>query len=319
VLASVLAGLHPASAAGDLTIHTARFQLGSLALRDVSVTVRERGAGYVTCVTAMIGAAHVDACGALQLVNGQMMVQRGRARLVIPRQDWDGATLTTTTVAADVSGNLSRLELDLRGTAKTELADLHAGHARATLRQLELPFSVHASLANGGLEIVEAAPLIVRVGGASLAAFGSTLELAPTITLHAGWPHWRADVAWSGVELGSLLSAATGGRVAGTGVLDGELAFRGNGATVTLARGIAIATGGELELTDMAWRDRLVASLRERDLAIHRRVAATLSDFAYSRLALVFGADPAVQISINGRGKHIAQDLDLVVNVRSQP
>jgi hypothetical protein len=95
--------------------------------------------------------------------------------------------------------------------------------------------------------------------------------------------------------------------------------LQGDGANVTLAGGLAVASGGELRLTDAAWRDRLAASAWDKDLAIHRRVAAALADFAYSRLTLAFGADPTVQLSINGRGKRVAQDLDLVVNVRSQP
>jgi len=318
VVASVLAGLHPASASA-VTVRTAQFQLGAVALRDVSVAVRDVGAGYETCVTAKISGASVSACGALRLVNGQLLVRRGHARLVIPGQDGDGATLATTTVVADLSGNLSRLELDLRGTATTARVELHSGHASATLRQLALPFAVHTSLANGELQIAEAAPLIVRVGGAMVAAFGATVELAPTITLHAGWPHWRAEIAWTGVALGAVLSTATGGRVVGTGALDGELAFRGNGTNATLVRGVANAAGGDLKLTDGAWIGRLAASARGQDLSIHRRIAATLADFAYSRLALVFGTDPAVQISLDGRGKRIAQDLDLVVNVRSLP
>jgi len=319
VLVLLVAGSAPARAAGDVTLHTARLQLGSLELRDVSVVVHDRGHGYETCVSANIRAAHLDACGSLTTVNGQLLVERGHAELVIPGQDWDGATLAQTTVSADVSGNLSRLELRLRGTARTALVDLHAGPARAMLRELDLPFAVLATFDRVELKIGEEAPLIVRVGGATLSAVGASVDLAPTITLHAGWPRWQADVAWSGVELGPVLDAASGGRLAGTGALDGQLAFRGDGANVTLIGGHAAASDGELRLADATWRDRLAASARDKDLAIHRRVAATLADFAYSRLTLAFGADPTVQISINGRGKRVAQDLDLVVNVRSQP
>jgi hypothetical protein len=166
--------------------------------------------------------------------------------------------------------------------------------------------------------VTEDAPLIVHVGAAKVAALGTSIAVAPTITVHAGWPHWRAEIAWGGVDLGPVLRAATGGRIAGTGALSGVLAFRGDRGEVTLARGVASAGEGELQLSDAGWRARLAETARG-GVAIHDRIAATLSDFTYSRFQMVFGADPIVRFAIAGRGKRIAQDLDLVVNVRSQP
>jgi hypothetical protein len=53
--------------------------------------------------------------------------------------------------------------------------------------------------------------------------------------------------------------------------------------------------------------------------ALHQRIAATLADFEFLRLAAVLhpaGSDPDLQITVQGRGKQIAQDLDLTINLR---
>jgi hypothetical protein len=252
----------------------------------------------------------------LQYRNGQLFVRRGRVTLVIPRRTSDRMSLATTTVTTALSGNLSTLDLELAGSVKTEQLALHAPLAHATLHDLALPFSVRVRRTDGALQITEAAPLIVRVGKSSLAAADAKLAVSPVITLHPGWPHWRVDLAWSGVELGPALAAASRGRISGSGSLAGELAFRGDGTDVQLVRGFALAQrGGELRITDPALRASLVSSFRDR-LAIQQRLAATLSDFAYSTLAMTFGPDPLIQISIRGRGKRVAQDLTLAVNFR---
>jgi len=317
VLALFAVGVAPARASSaNVSIHTGGLQLGSISLRDVTVTVHTTDHGAKTCVSAAIGNAKIRGCGWLQDRNGQLMVRRGRVTLVIPRQASDGMSLAKTTVTTTLAGNLSTLDLELAGSVKTDHLALHAPLTHATLHDLALPFSVRVRRTDGALQITEASPLVVRVGKSSLAAADATLSVTPIITLHPGWPHWRVDIGWSGVELGPALAAASHGRISGTGSLSGELAFRGDGTDVRLVRGFALAQrGGELRITDPELRASLVSAFRDR-LAIQQRLAATLSDFAYSTLAMTFGADPMIHISIRGRGKRVAQDLTLAVNFR---
>jgi hypothetical protein len=121
-----------------------------------------------------------------------------------------------------------------------------------------------------------------------------------------------------GLELHRVLAAFAHGHADGDGILDGELALRIDGAGTTFERGAlhSRAMGG-LRLNDAAWRAR--ASASAAGFALHQRIAATLCDFEYSRLAAVLrpvGADPELQITTRGRGKRVAQDLDLVINLR---
>lgn len=319
VVALLVVGAAPARAASaNVSIHTGGLQLGSVSLRDVTVTVHtgEHEQGAKTCVSAAIGKARIRGCGWLQYRNGQLLVRRGRVTLVVPHQSSDGMSLATTTVTTTLAGNLSKLDLELTGSVTSDQLALNSPLAHATLHDLALPFSVRVRRTDGGLQITEASPLIVRVGKSTLAAADAKLVVAPVITLHPGWPQWRVDLGWSGVELGPALSAASHGRIAGTGTLSGELAFRGNGTDVQLVRGFAmVQRGGELRITDPVLRASLVSAFRDR-LAIQQRLASTLSDFAYSTLAMTFGADPLIHISIRGRGKRVAQDLYLAVNLR---
>jgi hypothetical protein len=289
---------------------------GALVLRDVAVHVRDRGDRYETCVSAKLGAIRIDACGVLEYAGRALYVRGGHVELAVPAQTWRGAALGPATISADVSGNLSTLDLRLRGTATLASADLHAPLATAELAGLTLPFSVHA---RGGA-IAEDAPLVVQIARAAIVTGGKRVPIAPAITLHAGWPRWSANVAWTGLDLAVALPAATRGRVTGTGVVDGELVFRGDRTSVALSAGAAIArAGGELRLSDVAITTALATHVADHPRALHHRIAGALADFHFASLALAFGADPDVRISLAGRGNRVPQELDLTINVRNQP
>jgi hypothetical protein len=207
----------------------------------------------------------------------------------------------------------------VRGTIETPRAALTTRAVTATLTDLALPFAVHVGKAGGDLAITEDAPLVVGVGSATVRAAGTTIAIAPTVLLHAGWPRWSAEIRWRALDLAPAVRAATGGRVEATGSLAGRLALAGNGTEVTLAEGQAVARGGTLRLTDRALADKLVAAVPATKVAAKERIAAALADFSYSRLAVNLGGDPDVQLVLAGRGNRIAQELDLTVNMRSRP
>jgi hypothetical protein len=315
---ALVVGARPAAAVtADVEVHTPLLTLGALELRDVTVRVRERGKGHETCIHASIPPARITACGTLDTVRGQVMLRDGRATLVFPARDGETAKIARTTITARISGNLSTLDLSLTGTVKTARADLRSQLVSATLRGVTLPFAVRVKRVRGELTITEDAPLVVKLGGATLSAAEATIPIAPTIVLHAGWPRWRADITWAGLELAPALAAASGGRVAGTGRLAGELLFRGERADVTLVGGRALATGGQLRLADTALRERLAAAVNGK-VAIQQRIGAALADFRYRRLSITIGDDPAARIELTGQGNRIPQVLDLTVNVRSK-
>lgn len=121
-----------------------------------------------------------------------------------------------------------------------------------------------------------------------------------------------------GLELHRVLGAVARGHADGSGALDGELALRIAGAGVALQRAVLRARPrGTLQLSDPAWRAQ--ASASAAGFALHQRIAATLADFEYLQLAAALhpaGSDPDLQITVRGRGKRIAQDLDLTINLR---
>lgn len=120
------------------------------------------------------------------------------------------------------------------------------------------------------------------------------------------------------LALHRVLGAVARGHADGSGALDGELALRIADAGVSLQRAVLRARPrGTVQLSDPAWRAQVSASAT--GFALHQRIAATLADFEYLRLAAVLhpaGSDPDLQITVQGRGKQIAQDLDLTINVR---
>jgi hypothetical protein len=226
--------------------------------------------------------------------------------------------IATTTIEASVSGTLSKLELAVHGTVKMPRATLATRGVTATLTDLVLPFAVHLANRDGTLAITEDEPLLVHVGSATLTAAGRSIAVAPTVLLEAGWPRWSAEIRWQGLDLAPAIDALSGGRVEGTGSLSGRLALAGVATEVSLVDGQAVARDGTLRLADAKVRAALAASVPAGKLGIQQRIGAALADLAYSRLAITLGSDPAVQLSIAGRGNRVDQELDLTVNLRSR-
>ncbi|HET7505394.1 MAG TPA: YdbH domain-containing protein [Kofleriaceae bacterium] len=145
-------------------------------------------------------------------------------------------------------------------------------------------------------------------------ALGGELTIEPA----AGQPAGELVLRARGLELHRVLAAFAHGHADGSDALDGELALQLGDAGVSVTRGALRARRpGTLQLSDPAWRARATASAT--GFALHQRIAATLSDFAYARLTAVLqptGVDPELQVATQGRGKRVAQELDLVINLR---
>lgn len=120
------------------------------------------------------------------------------------------------------------------------------------------------------------------------------------------------------LALHRVLGSVARGHADGSGALDGEIVLRLAATGASLQRAVLHARPrGTLQLSDPAWRTQVSASAT--GFALHQRIAATLADFEYLRLAAVLhpaGSDPDLQITVQGRGKRIAQDLDLTINLR---
>jgi hypothetical protein len=156
------------------------------------------------------------------------------------------------------------------------------------------------------------------VDGGRAQALGGELVVEPA----AAAPDRPLDLVIHGhaLELHRVLAAVAHGRADGSGPLDGELVLRIAGTGVSLQR--AALRGrprGTLQLSDPAWRARVSVSASAPGFVVHQRIAAALSDFEYLQLAAALrpaGSDPDLQITVQGRGRRIAQDLDLTINLR---
>ncbi len=171
------------------------------------------------------------------------------------------------------------------------------------------PWSVRADDGELGLRVDGKALEVVR---GHLHALGGELEVEPTaggdLRLHV-----------RGLALDRALDAVSDRRVAGTGLVDGELVLAQGGGSAILKSGILRARGGGvLRVTDAAWRARVAAPLAS--FALQQRLADALADLAYSRLTATIsplGANPELRLSLRGQGErapHQAIDVDLHLN-----
>ncbi|HEX3475437.1 MAG TPA: YdbH domain-containing protein [Kofleriaceae bacterium] len=471
----------PAGPSVDLTATSDAVALGPAVARDVRASIRDDAGALRACAAGRVGAAAVEICAALprsldalrtlravdarwtaaadgwQLQGrgalawtGGVELRDGHAELTAPALRGRGATVRGAAIAADLTGRLSSLQLDVRGVAQAEQLELRDGAALTTARGLRVPFVAQLALVDGALRATPRRPVIatarsasietlgptsgqppggaVELAGPSLAAFDADrpiaidARLAPPRTLR--WSasaariggaelrapsgtliarrtlQWRAaEARWAGlrirepsgtVELGAssrhtaawtaitgpgpieigagelrahhspagwsldagraqalggelavepaaaapdrpldvvirahdlalhrVLGSLAPGHADGSGALDGELALRLTATGASLQRAMLHARPrGTVQLSDPAWRAQVSASAT--GFALHQRIAATLADFEYLRLAAVLhpaGSDPDLQITVQGRGKRIAQDLDLTINL----
>lgn len=155
----------------------------------------------------------------------------------------------------------------------------------------------------------------IEIEHGSTRALGGVLEIAP-VACDVGAP---VDVVLHarGLQLGRALRAAGRARVEASGLLDGTLVVRLDDGW-SLTRAALQARGpGTLRIRDEALRTRL--SHADAPFAIHARIAGALADFGYTQLALALGepgASPELRVSLRGRGLRMAQELDLVLNLR---
>ncbi len=165
-----------------------------------------------------------------------------------------------------------------------------------------------------GTATLRALPDGVRVERARGVTHEATLVLDPC-DIRAG-SAFASMLHVRGLALARLLEPAHG-ELEGTGVLDADVAFAHDGSGFSLVQAAVRARGrGELRFRDLTSKKELGDVVRS--LAVHRRVAATLSDFAYDRLELrvrPVGRGPESTLVLHGRGNQIAQELDLVINL----
>jgi hypothetical protein len=235
----------------------------------------------------------IDARGRLVL-GKQIQLQGAHVDVDVPRREVDGVVVTKGKLSADLSGNLSTLELQGRGVARGNVATHGFAVVGATL-----PFTYDRE----GLHVGASR---ATVSGGEVTVDPFVLGTKPTdIVLHA-----------KGVQLGDLLEKT--GRVSGKGLVDGSVALHLAGSDWTLkTAALSARSGGTLQVTDQGLRDRFakVAS----PLAVHAAIANALTDFQFTELVAELGprgADPELRLKTRGRGRRNHQELDIAVGVR---
>ena len=468
----------PAGPSVDLTVASDAVALGPAVARDVHASIRGDAGALRACAAGRVGSAAVEICAALPRSLGALRALRAvDARWTVAADGWQlqgrgalswtdgvelrschaeltaqalhgrGATVRGASIAADLAGSLSSLQLEVRGVAQAEQLELRDGGALTTARGLRVPFVGQLALVDGALRATPHRPVVAtarsasieppgqtpgsavelagpslaafdadrtvtidarlapprtlrwsasaaRIGGAELRAPSGTLIARRTLQLRAAEARWaglrirepagtvelgastRHTARWAAItgpgpiEVGAgelrahhsqagwsldegraealggelvvepaaaapdrpfdlvihaqdlalhrVLGSVARGHADGSGALDGELALRLAAGGASLQRAVLHGRPrGTVQLSDPAWRAQVSASAT--GFALHQRIAATLADFEYLRLAAVLqpaGSDPDLQITVQGRGKRIAQDLDLTINLR---
>lgn len=163
----------------------------------------------------------------------------------------------------------------------------------------------------------------LAVEGLDLAWGGGRVRAAP-FHFDPADPDLRLSLSVRALAVQKVLAALSDGRATGTGRLDGRLAFRLRlGADPLLVLGdshLASRGGGRIRFDDRDLVEAMEDSLRDLDLSrwMERRIAATLSDFAYRRLHLTIrrrAGTTGLRAHVSGRGHTLSQELDLTVNV----
>jgi hypothetical protein len=150
----------------------------------------------------------------------------------------------------------------------------------------------------------------ISITRGAVSAYGGRFVLARSTPIDA-------DVVLEvrGIQLDNVLRALST-RARGTGVLDGLVVLRaGEIERVDLAsRG-----RGAFQIGERRWIDHAVASVAAGNVAVLERIGGALADFEFTRLALNLtphSAGPSLRVSVHGTGQRVAQELDVIVNVR---
>lgn len=239
---------------------------------------------------------------------------------------WHGAT------AAGAKGEITlgkTLRWEARdtvmGTTRIDglrgVVDLRTGHDDHTFAWFSL--SGRFGLTAGAGDVVVRGGDDVTIMRAHVqGVFGGELDAAPL----AGGAKGELAVQARGLDVQRIIAVAGRERIAGTGVLDGDLVVRIGLDGWSQLRGQLRARGpGVLRVVDPAWRAKLAAnaaaqppktqSLAAQKKAVVQSITGALADFQYNRLALGFAPRGGVRIGVAGRGVHVPQMFDLVVNV----
>ena len=289
---------------------TGEARTAALALRDGSVatTLHDLALPFALHVSAPDGVVAVRAITPLVARGTEAMLELGPTAIAVRRPvialatagellawphrlDWtaDEATWHDVTVASP-SGTIDTTNT-LAWTAITGIGPLDGG---------------------AGALAFTAAGERVRVTSGWIGIAGGIATVEPFVT--TGAPH-DVVVHLDNVELEPLLAVVGRGRIEGTGLLDGRLVVRVDGAATTIVGGTLRAHSiGSIRVADAAWRTKTTSAAG--GLALDKRIAAALGDFEYAGLDANLGTHGhELQINVHGQGKHIPQELDLVLNL----
>lgn len=142
-------------------------------------------------------------------------------------------------------------------------------------------------------------------------------ELVADRVMFDGGP-FDLSIAARGLSLARVLPAVTRGKLGGSGVLDGRIVVRDGDDGLSVRSAVLHARpGGNVQLRGYDWSARALApALRS---SLHKRIIGTLADFRYEGLSLELaprGSDPEARLVMHGHGQRLAQELELVVNLR---
>lgn len=329
----------------DLVAAAPEVVLGSVRLTGVAATARGPLTDLRLCATGQLAGASVDACASLDARAEAPVAAltwnarddaggwsaRGSGRLVRARDSvaleagvvdaifthhQPGLAVDGGSVHLEVAGDLGTRTYTARGTLTAATLTTES----VTLRDARLPLAITGR----GATIESADELAVSATSADVTALGRALRIdAPllvargagtlgALALAAGDSRDALQLVTRvhGVPLDRVLRAASRDRVHGSGLLDGELVFAvDDGELALVGGGLAARAPGRLVAPALA-------PPATTDLALYRRIAGALADFAYSRLTVQVVDGPFLQLSLEGRGRRVAQPLAIDVNVR---
>ena len=327
----------------DLTANAPAMHVGSRVVHDVAATVRGPLNELRACATGNFDGVQLDACaeldararehadlvwaathdawsakGTARLVRtpDSVAIEAGRVDAVLAERTIGGVAIHDATLHAEIAGSLDRV------TARGELAVGEVTSEQVAVRGATLPFALSGSF-DGGVKLRSERELVLTAASATLTTGGRSVRIAePVLTGRGSYTAGNAVLSvvtddplrlvakLRGVPVDGVLAAASRDRVRGTGVLDGELVFD---ETLSLvAGGLAARAPGRLHVGALAQEQ----AQTDAAFAVHRRIAAALSDFDYSQLTLKIVGAPGLRLSLRGRGRRVPQALAIDVNVR---
>jgi hypothetical protein len=235
-----------------------------------------------------------DAHGRL-IVGDGIQLAAGHVEVTLPRARYGGAEMTDVVLVADASGDLSRGQVDVQGTARA---------ARIDIGPLQLTdASVPVSLSGES----------ILVGDGRAGLLGGLLTSEP-FELDGSSVH--VVLRARQLQLDALLSRTA--RVSGTGLVDGTLEIDHGSEGIELSRGELHATGpGGLRLEDARLRERIAKE--ESPLAVHAVLAGAVTDFRYDSLVAELrprGSANELTLTARGHGRKNQQELEIAINVR---